>query len=299
MGYYDNPDRILIGVDINTHIDLFEENWSDMTGGKDFDWDKDGDVFNKMSAEFDRIVENCIAKKLGHTAVEEFHDGNDYGISVYTCTFWGDKNNPEDINVLEELQDMADDKWTDNGRVQLAIYGDDIFMSEIDSFLDKWGEKGTEYGVMADALTDSITIGVDFPEEFDSDPMYEKVNGMSIKNSKQIKSSVTKDISSFTVDNVAEYLRFPLEEMITECWESLGFDPKEDVGGDADEFMNILDILANYVVKHGKEWHGLNSSRKPVKSSVEGLTFDNKTNTEYNDFVQYKVNNQKTLDKIK
>jgi hypothetical protein len=190
MGYYDNPDRILIGVDINTHIDLFEENWSDMTGGKEFDWNKDGDVFNEMSAEFDRIVENCIAKKLGHTAVEEFYDGNDYGVSVYTCTFWGDKNNSKDINVLEELQGMADDVWRDNGRVQLAIYGDDIFMSEIDSFLDKWGEKGTEYGVMADALTDCITIGVDFPEEFDSDPTYEKVNGMSIKNSKQIKSSV-------------------------------------------------------------------------------------------------------------
>ena len=41
------------------------------------------------------------------------------------------------------------------------------------------------------------------------------------------------------------------------------------------------------------------SSRKPVKSSVEGLTFDNKYNDGSNDFVQYKVNNQNTLDKIK
>lgn len=45
--------------------------------------------------------------------------------------------------------------------------------------------------------------------------------------------------------------------------------------------------------------NNLTSSRKPVKSSVEGLTFDNKQNDGSNDFVQYKVNNQNTLDKIK
>ena len=246
--YYDNPDRILIGVDINTHIDLFEENWYDMTGGKNFDWDKDGDIFNKMSAEFDRIVENCVAKKLGHTAVEEFYDGNDYDISVYGCTFWGDKNNPEDINALKELQGMADDVWRDNGRVQLAIYGDDIFMSEINSFLDKWGEKGTEYGVMADALTDSITIGVDFPEEFDSDPVYEKVNGMSIKNSKKlIKSEYTGTNVSVEYGPYGEEKEFPFFDMKghtdEELDDKLGYyeEVKTAWGSDGKSYMILED----------------------------------------------------------
>ena len=182
--YYDNPDRILIGVDINTHLDLFEDSYSQYTG-KQFDWDRDGEDFNKASSELDRIVENNFATKLGHKAVEEFHDGEAYDISVYHCTFWGDRNNQNDIKILQELQGQADDKWTDNGRVEVAIYNGDVYSdgSYFDDFVEKWGDMGA-------ALAESIIVGVDFPEEFDSEPDYDNVNGLhTLKNSRQIKSS--------------------------------------------------------------------------------------------------------------
>ena len=283
MGYYDNPDRIMIGVDVDIHFDLFNENWSNLTGGKEFDWDKDDDAFNEATDDIYYFVEKSVAETLGHQAIEEFHTEEKYGIYEWCCTFWGDRNNPDDIKALEQLQGMADDKWIDNGRVQLAIYGNDIYEKEINSFLDSWGEKGTEYGVMAEALVDAITVGVDFPEEFDSDPMYDKVGGMNIKNSKQIKSAAQSDY-----DKGADYA----EEMYLKYVE--GGINAEDIAapaGCSDDFWNgFNNKIHDYDIM---------SSRKPVKSSVEGLTFDNKTNSDYNDFVQYKVNNQKTLDKIK
>ena len=174
--YYDNPDRILIGVDITTLVDIFEENYSEFTGGREFNWDKDGDIFNEASRELDVLIENNFVKKLGHNVVAESYDDN-----TYILTFWGDRNNPQDIAALETLQSQADDSWTDNGNVELAIYDTEVYAGNISSFLDKWGDKGTEYGVMAEALADSITVGVSFPEEFDSDPNYERVNGMSVR----------------------------------------------------------------------------------------------------------------------
>lgn len=182
--YYNNPDRILIGVDINTHIDLFEDAYSQYAG-KPFDWDKDQDDFNRASNELDNIVENVFAGMFGHMAVEEFHNGDDYGISQYCCTFWGDKNNPNDIKVLQELQNKADDTWVENDRMNVAIYDEGVYGGPdgLDSFVEKWDELGA-------ALAGSITVGVDFPEEFDADPMYDNVNGLhTLKNSRQIKSA--------------------------------------------------------------------------------------------------------------
>ena len=179
MGYYDNPDIIMIGVDIATLTDVFEENYHDDTG-RDFDWNRDGDTFNQASHELDVLIENVFAERFG-SAVAESYDDN-----TYVLTFWGDKNNPEDISNLEDLQGRADDTWRDNGRVNLAIYDTDFYTgNQASSFAAKWGDIGN-------ALVDSISVGIDFPEEFDSDPMYEKVNGMSIKNSKQIKSDWEK-----------------------------------------------------------------------------------------------------------
>ena len=204
--YYNNPDRILIGVDICTHIDLFEENYRQILN-KEFDWDADGEDFNKASDELDHIVENNFATRLGHQAVEEFHDdGGSTNISSYCCTFWGDKNNQNDIRVLQELQGQADDKWTDNGRIELAIYDEEIYSggTYFNDFVEKWGDMGA-------ALAGSITIGVSFPEEFDSDPRYSKVHGMSVRNSRQIKSSA----GSTDTEQILESLRrsyFPLND---------------------------------------------------------------------------------------
>ena len=160
MEYYDNPDRIIIGVDITTLVDLFEENYLDMTG-KDFNWDKDGEIFNKMSDELDHICEKHMSEKFGHQAVEEFHDDDSY-----CFTFWGDRNNSKDIDVLDKLWVSCDDSWKDNGRVNLAFYDTEVFCGNLNSFLDKWCDMGVEYGVMAEALTNSVVAGVDYPEEF-------------------------------------------------------------------------------------------------------------------------------------
>lgn len=194
--YYNNPDRIMIGVDITTLIDVFEENYLDMTG-KEFNWDKDGETFNEMSDELDHICEKHMSEKFGHTAVEEFHDDDSY-----CFTFWGDRNESKDLDILAELQGSCDDSWKDNNRVNLAFYDTEVFCGNLSSFLDKWGEMGDEYGVMADALTYSVVAGVDFPEEFDSDPMYDKVGGMNIKNSKRLKSS-RQIKSGYTGTNVS------------------------------------------------------------------------------------------------
>ena len=36
-------------------------------------------------------------------------------------------------------------------------------------------------GDIGNALVDAITVGIDFPEEFDSDPMYDRVGDMSVR----------------------------------------------------------------------------------------------------------------------
>ena len=186
MGYYDNLDRIMIGVDITTLTDVFEENYRE-DNGVDFDWNKDGDRFNEASRELDILIENVFVKMFGNAIAESYDD------DTYILTFWGDRDNPNDIKTLQELQGRADDTWRDNDRVQLAIYDTEFYTgNQSGKFADKWGDIGN-------ALVDAITVGIDFPEEFDSDPMYEKVNGMSIKNSKQIKSSA----KSGEVDPVA------------------------------------------------------------------------------------------------
>ena len=179
--YYDNPDRIVIGVDITTHLDMFEENWSEYTGGKDFDWNQDRNLFDNMLSDIEYQIAENFYKKLGHAPVEEFHDGFGDSFSTYSLTYWGDRNSPEDIAALESLQGQADDSWTDQGKLNLAIYDSEVYAGNVNSFLDKWGDKGTEYGVMAEALVDAITVGIDFPEEFDSDPMYDRVGGMSVR----------------------------------------------------------------------------------------------------------------------
>lgn len=179
--YYDNPDRIVIGVDITTHLDMFEENWSEYTGGKNFDWNQDRNLFDNMLSDIEYQIAENFYKKLGHAPVEEFHDSFEDSFSTYSLTYWGDRNSPEDIVALESLQGQADDSWTDQGKLNLAIYDSEVYAGNVNSFLDKWGDKGTEYGVMAEALVDSITVGVSFPEEFDSDSNYDKVNGMSVR----------------------------------------------------------------------------------------------------------------------
>lgn len=205
--YYNNPDRILIGVDICTHIDLFENGYYGYANDTEFDWNTQGDDFNEASAELDRIIENVFAKRLGHIAVEEFHDdGGSTNISSYCCTFWGDRNNPNDIKVLQELQGQADDKWIDNGRVELAIYDEEVYSggTYFNDFVEKWGDIGA-------ALAGSITIGVSFPEEFDADSRYSKVHGMSVRNSRQIKSSA----GSTDTEQILESLSgsyFPLND---------------------------------------------------------------------------------------
>lgn len=166
--YYDNPDRIMIGVDITTLTDVFEENYRE-DNGADFDWNKDGDRFNEASRELDVLIENVFVKMFGN-AIEESYDDD-----TYVLTFWGDRNNPNDIKTLQELQGRAGDTWRDNDRVQLAIYNTEFYTgNQSEKFADKWGDIGK-------ALVDAITVGIDFPEEFDSDPMYDRVGGMSVR----------------------------------------------------------------------------------------------------------------------
>lgn len=200
--YYNDPDRILIGVDINTHIDLFEDAYSQYAG-RSFDWDKNQDDFDKASDELDHIVENVFASMFGHQAVEEFHDDGAYDISVYCCTFWGDRNNPDDIKVLQELQGKADDKWTENNRAELAIYDEGVYGGPdgLDSFVEKWGEMGA-------ALAGSVTVGVSFPEEFDADHMND------IKSSrKPIKSGYTGTNVQVEFGPYGEEKEFPFFDM--------------------------------------------------------------------------------------
>ncbi len=242
--YYDNPDRILIGVDISTHIDLFEDAYSQIFDyKKQFDWNTDGEDFNKASAELDRIVENNFAAKFGHKAVEEFHDGETQKISVYHCTFWGDRNNPNDIKVLQELQGQADDKWTDNGKVELAIYDEEVYSggTYFNDFVEKWGDIGV-------ALAGTITVGISFPEEFDSDPMYDNVNGLhTLKNSKQIKSGYTGTNVSVEYGPYGEEKEFPFFDMKghtdEELDDELGYyeEVKTAWGSDGESYMILED----------------------------------------------------------
>lgn len=157
--YYDNPNRIMIGVDIVTLTDVFENNYEERTG-KPFDWEKDGDIFNEISRDLDLAVEECFAKKFNHTAVAESYDDD-----AYILTFWGDKNDPEDIENLKVVYESADDTWRDNGRVYCAIYDSDYYLGGGESrFIRKWDSQG--YGEIAEDLIDSVNAAVDFPEEY-------------------------------------------------------------------------------------------------------------------------------------
>ena len=315
MGYYDNPDRIMIGVDITTLTDVFEENYRE-DNGVDFDWKKDGDRFNEASRELDVLIENVFVKMFGQAVAESYDD------DTYVLTFWGDRNNPNDIKTLQELQGRADDTWRDNDRVQLAIYDTEFYTgNQSGKFADKWGDIGN-------ALVDAITVGVDFPEEFDSDPNYNRANGMNVR--REVNNSRKPVKSDRYQEDVLEtyltpaYAEDRLYDDLYDCQKHNYLVRKyfkEGLRGD--DLINavadsINDDIADWDVT---AWHGLEeegdmfdpqdvyddmkiqnsrkSSRRPVKSSVEGLTFDNKHNDGSNDFVQYKVNNQKTLDKIK
>ena len=158
MRYYDNPDRIVIGVDVTTLTDVFEEMFNEYSGGKEIDWD----IFNEMSRDFDLFVENNFSQKFGgHKAVAESYDDDSY-----TLTFWGDKNNPSDVQALKKLSDECDDHNIDNGTAWVNIYDTNVYAGDVTSFLDKWGAKGDVYGVMAEALVDSVVVEVSFPEEY-------------------------------------------------------------------------------------------------------------------------------------
>ena len=146
-------------MDITTLTDVFEENYRE-DNGVDFDWNKDGDRFNEASRELDVLIENVFVNMFGYAVAESYDD------NTYVLTFWGDRNNPNDIKTLQELQGRANDTWRDNGRVQLAIYDTEFYTgNQSGKFADKWGDIGN-------ALVDAITVGIDFPEEFDSDPMW-------------------------------------------------------------------------------------------------------------------------------
>ena len=98
-------------------------------------------VIKKKNNEFN-VVENikeiflkAFVKMFGNAVAESYDD------DTYVLTFWGDRNNPNDIKTLQELQGRADDTWRDNGRVQLAIYNTEFYTgNQSGKFADKWGD---------------------------------------------------------------------------------------------------------------------------------------------------------------
>lgn len=332
--YYNNPDRIMIGVDITTLTDVFEENYRE-DNGVDFDWNKDGDRFNEASRELDVLIENVFVKMFGNAIAESYDD------DTYVLTFWGDRNNPNDIKTLQELQGRADDTWRDNGRVQLAIYDTEFYTgNQSGKFADKWGDIGK-------ALVDAITVEIDFPEEFDSDPMYDRVDSMNIRNSRQIKSSrkpiKSANYNGFNLEARRSYGKgngyfttYPVWD--TELDTSIGaieyhyavenpyyvawvyndfganktgrtkdFDTEEEclewIGEELASGTTARDKLLKYWEELGYDYKSknLNNSRKYIKSSAapDGLTFDSREDEDGYKFIQYKITDQGRLDKIK
>ena len=105
-------------------------------------------------------IEERFAKKFNHTAVAESYDDN-----AYVLTFWGDKNDPEDVENLKAVYESADDTWRDNGRVYCAVYDSAYYLGDEESrFIRKWDSQG--YGEIAGDLVDSVNAAVDFPEEY-------------------------------------------------------------------------------------------------------------------------------------
>lgn len=153
--YYDNPNRVVVGVDVTTMTDLFEENWEDDIGKK-FDWEKDGEIFNEASRKLDVLIEKHAEKQLGHSAVAESYDDN-----TYVLTFWGDRDDPVFKDALYNLKFMGaqSDDWEKDGTQFCSIWAWNLDFEGLDEF-----EK--EYGAIGERLLDSVSVGYSWPADF-------------------------------------------------------------------------------------------------------------------------------------
>ena len=190
--YYDNPDRILIGLDVNIYTSTFEDYYREYTN-KDFDWDKDGDLWNEASRELEVLIERVFINKFGN-AVEEYHDDD-----TYVVTFWGDKNDPDDIEMLEDIQRHSEDDWIDNERMTCVLRDEQyIGGGKIDSFCNEWGDMG-------DAIVTALDVTIDFPKEF----------GLDYKSSyypdpdtemEELEETLRKEFPASVVDQILNYV---------------------------------------------------------------------------------------------
>lgn len=175
--YYDNPNRIVVGVDVTTMTDLFEENWKEDTGSE-FDWEADGDKFNEASRKLDVLIEEHVAKTLGHKAVAESYDDD-----TYVLTFWGDRDDPAFKDALYNLKFMGaqSDDWERDGTQFCSLWAWNLDFDGLDEF-----EK--EYGAIGERLVDSVNVAYSWPADF--------TDGESVQSSKKAETRGAKGLKS-------------------------------------------------------------------------------------------------------